>query len=94
MQIRLGEPAGDVQRPERAQLARVVGLVLQHALQPRVDGRVRTTLLQHAARVLDVPVVAVQLQLDQLGRGQLRRDRRCTGRSFWLLILKMRPRVF
>ena len=34
--------------------------------QPRVHRRVRTTLLEQPARMLDVPVVAVELHRDQL----------------------------
>ena len=69
-QIRLREPAGDVERPHGAEPSRVVGLPAQQPLQTRVHGRVRTTLLEQPARMLDVPVVAVELHRDQLGRGQ------------------------
>ena len=48
------------------------GLSRSMRFQARVDVRVRTALLQNPPRMAHVPVVAVQLQIDQLLRRQLR----------------------
>ena len=63
----------------RAQSARSLrvtsGFSLQDPLQSRVHGWIRPALLEDAARVLDVPVVAIELQLDQSLRRELRAGR-------------------
>ncbi len=81
-ELGLGQPVGHVQRPQRAQLARDVGVLAGGCASARRGRcRVGAAFLQDAPRVPDVPVVAIQLQLDQLVRRQLLRDRRCTGLS-------------
>ena len=69
------------------------GFVCRMRLSARVHRRIGAALLQEAPRVAHVPVVAVQLQLDQLRSTTASADRPARSWSFAWLILKMRPSV-
>ena len=69
-QPRLGQPAGHVQAPQRAQFSGDVGFVVKHGEQLRVNV-VRFAghgpLLQQAPRLPHVPIVFVPLQANEFG---------------------------
>ncbi len=65
-ELRFAHSVGDVQRPERPQLARHVRVLAQHALEGRMHRRIRSALLQNSPRVTHVPIVAVELKVDEL----------------------------
>ena len=64
------QAAGRVQGPEAAQASRLIGVAEGDPGEGLVDFRLRPALLEDAAGVADVPLVAVELQRDEFRVGR------------------------